>query len=129
MRIRAIASAGLGLAVTVAIVAACLPEVQQAGAGQGRGHEGAASAVVPAPKEERASRVVVPPQVEPSSAASSLACRTILDRVQSIEKAAPDAAIYRHWAGAPAIEFLSQFNADHGTQIAADEVAIVVSAT
>jgi hypothetical protein len=124
MRTPPLASALLGLLVAVALLAACLPD--QAPAGEGRGHETATTvpkAAGPKPKEERASKVVEPTPTPPSSA-----CRSILDRVQSIEKVAPDAAIYRHWAGTAALDFLDQFNREHGTKVRADEIAIVISA-
>jgi len=128
MRVPALASALLGMFVAVALLAACLPE--RAPAGEGRGHEDAAGTTPQASplkrKEEPASKVVEPRPAPPPAPTSE--CRSILDRVQSIERVAPDAAIYRHWAGSAATDFLERFNREHGTHVQADEIAIVISA-
>lgn len=130
MRIRTIASAALGLVVTMALVAACLPDTVPA-AGRPRGHEEtplptATPGPFPdhAPVVKPAARVVEPAPARPAPLPG---CRSIAERVQSVQKAAPDAAVYQDLAGPAAAEFVAQYNRENFAKVEADEVAVVVS--
>lgn len=106
----------LGLAaIAITASAGCL---RQADAPEPRGHE---ETPLPTAKPQPA------PDPTASGVPDSGACRSLLDRVKSLVKAAPDAAIYRELAGAEAADYVARFNRDHRMALRADALAVVRS--
>lgn len=117
MRFRSIGSMVLGLFAAVALLAACLPESRSPASDRARGHEGEISSVVPGPP----AAVVAVPR---TPAVPLPGCRSIEQRLASIVKAAPDAALARP---ADRAGYIAAFNRAYGLHVAADDVAIVTS--
>lgn len=89
---RTIASACLGMAAAIGLLAACLPDPVPAT--EPRGHEETPAPTAtpgpfpaPKPKSQPAARVVEPTPKPPAL----LGCRSLGERIASITKAAPDA--------------------------------------